>query len=101
MSTPFQPIEIPPGVVATATKKMRSSNWSEVNFMRWREGQLTPMGGQAQLSNVVDVEQYAFASRCKKIHGWYGLDGQYHIAYLCETNLYIDTGGDDLRRHAD
>ena len=34
-----------------------------------------------------------FASRCKKIHGWYGLDGQYHIAYLCEANLYVDTGG--------
>jgi hypothetical protein len=53
MSTQFKPIEIPPGVVATATKKMRSSNWAEVNFMRWREGQLMPMGGQAQLSNLV------------------------------------------------
>jgi hypothetical protein len=94
MSTPFQPIEIPPGVVATPTKKMRSSNWSEVNFMRWREGQLTPMGGQAQFTNVVGgVEKYVFASRCKAIHGWYGLDGQYHIAYLCEAHLYVDTGG--------
>ena len=62
--------------------------------MRWREGQLTPMGGQAQLSNLVGgVEQYVFASRCKAIHGWFGLDGEYHIAYLCETNLYVDTGG--------
>lgn len=94
MSTPFKPIEIPPGVVANATKKMRSSNWSEVNFMRWREGQLSPMGGQAQLTNQVGgVEQYVFASKCKAIHGWYGLDGAYYIAYLCETNLYVDTGG--------
>jgi hypothetical protein len=94
MSTPFKPIEIPPGVLATATKKMRSSNWAEVNAVRWREGQLMPMGGQAQYTNVVGgVEQYQFASRCKLIHGWYGLDGQYHIAYLCETNLYVDTGG--------
>lgn len=94
MSSKFQPIEIPPGVVAMATKKMRSSNWSEVNLVRWREGQLTPMGGQAQLTNVVGgVEKYRFASRCKAIHGWYGLDGQYHIAYLCEANLYVDTGG--------
>ena len=76
------------------TKKMQSSNWAEVNFMRWREQQLTPMGGQAQYTNVVGgVEQYVFASRCKMIHGWYGLDAVYHIAYLCETNLYIDTGG--------
>lgn len=94
MSTPFRPVEIPPGVVATATKKMRSSNWAEVNFVRWREGQLTPMGGQAQFTNVVGgIERYKFASRCKLIHGWYGLDGQYHIAYLCENNLYVDTGG--------
>jgi hypothetical protein len=63
-------------------------------MMRWREGQLTPMGGQAQMTNVVGgVEQYKFASRCKLIHGFYGLDGQYYIAYLCETNLYVDAGG--------
>jgi hypothetical protein len=94
MSSQFQPLQIPPGVVATATKKMRSSNWSEVNLLRWREGQLTPMGGQAQLSNLVGgVEKYVFASRCKAIHGWFGLDGSYHIAYLCEANLYVDTGG--------
>lgn len=94
MSTPFKPLEIPPGVVALATKKMRSSNWSEVNFIRWREGQLMPMGGQAQLTNVVaGVEQYKFASKCKAIHGWYDLAGTYHIAYLCEQNLYVDTGG--------
>ena len=97
MSTGFKPIEIPPGVVAKATKKMRSSNWSEVNLVRWREGQLQPMGGQAQLSNLVSgVEQYKFASRCKLIHGWYDINpggAVYHIAYLCESNLYVDTGG--------
>ena len=75
MSTQFRPIQIPPGVVAMPTKKMQSSNWAEVNFMRWRESQLTPMGGQAQYTDVVGgVEQYVFASRCKMIHGWYGLD---------------------------
>ena len=94
MSTQFRPIQIPPGVVAMPTKKMSSSNWAEVNFVRWREGLLMPMGGQAQLSNVVGgVEKYTFASRCKAIDGWYGLNGVYRIAYLCEANLYVDTGG--------
>lgn len=94
MSTPFLPIQIPPGVVSMATKKMRSSNWSEVNAIRWREGQLEPMGGQAQFTlKVAGTETYMFASRCKMIHGWHGLDGVYHIAYLCESNLYVDTGG--------
>ena len=73
---------------------MRSSNWSGVNFVRWREQQLTLMGGQAQLTNSTgDPNAYAFASRCKKIHGWYSLDSVYHIAYLCERHLYVDTGG--------
>ena len=94
MSTPFKPIEIPPGVLARATKKMRSSNWAEVNMVRWREGQLTPMGGQAQFTDTSSgAEAYKFASRCKAIHGWYDLAGVYHIAYLCETNIYVDTGG--------
>ena len=86
MSTPFQPLEIPGGVVAKATKKMRSSNWSEVNLVRWREGQMSPIGGQAPYT-------YSFASRCKAIHPWYGLDGVHRIGYLCEQHLYVDAGG--------
>ena len=62
-------------------------NWSEVNLCRWVEGQLAPVGGQSQYSYP------PFASRCRAVHGWFGLDGIYYIAYLCETNIYIDTGG--------
>ena len=91
MSTKFYPLQIPPGVVSQATKQMNSSNWSEVNLMRWREGSIMPVGGQQQYA-------YQFASRCKKIHSWYGLNATggesgYFTAYLCETNLYIDAGG--------
>ena len=86
MSTQFRPLEIPPGVIAKPTKNMRSSNWAEVNLMRWVEQQLSPVGGQAQYP-------YSFASRCKLIHGWFGLDETYHVAYLCEAHLYVDTGG--------
>jgi hypothetical protein len=86
MSSQFKPLEIPPGVVALPTKQMRSSNWAEVNLMRWVEGQLTPIGGQAQYN-------YAFATRCKVIHDWYDLSSVHYIAYLCEANLYVDVGG--------
>ena len=86
MSTQFRPLEIPPGCVAKATKNQRSSNWAETNLMRWVEGQMTPVGGQAQFN-------YTFASRCKRIHGWFDLDQVYHIAYLCERHLYVDTNG--------
>ena len=87
MSTQFRPLEIPPGCVSKPTKQMNSSNWSEVNLVRWVEGQLSPIGGQSQYG------YQPFASRCKRIHGWYGLDGIYRIAYLCEGNLYVDEGG--------
>jgi hypothetical protein len=86
MSSPFTPIQIPPGVVATPTKSMRSSNWAEVNLMRWVEGELQPIGGQSQYV-------YTFASRCKRIHGWYDLNSVYHIAYVCEQHVYVDTLG--------
>jgi hypothetical protein len=86
MSTLFRKLEIPPGVVATATKQMNSTNWAEVNLMRWVEGQLSPVGGQSAYT-------YQFASRCRAIHSWFGLDQIYRTAYLCETNIYIDQGG--------
>ena len=76
MSSQFKPIQIPPGVVAMPTKNMSSTNWAEVNLMRWIEGELQPIGGQAQYVYP------PFASRCKAIHGWYDLAGIYHIAYV-------------------
>ena len=86
MTTAFKPLTLPPGVVATATKKMSSTNYAEVNMVRWVEGQLAPIGGQTRYN-------FAFASKCKAVHGFFDLGQTYHIAYLCEANIYIDTGG--------
>ena len=68
------------------TKQVRSTAWAEVNNVRWREGALQPVGGQQQYS-------FTFASRCKAIHTWYDLNEVLYIAYLCETNLYVDVDG--------
>ena len=86
MSNKFVPITIPPGVVSMPTKNMRSSNWAEVNLVRWVEGELQPVGGQEQLA-------YTFASRCKAIHPWFDLQDTYHVAYVCEQHVYVDTNG--------
>jgi hypothetical protein len=86
MSTAFKPLELPPGVKAMPTKKVSSTNYSEVNMARWVEGQLAPVGGQSKYN-------FSFASRCKKILGWYDLTQVYNVAYLCESNLYVDRGG--------
>jgi hypothetical protein len=87
MSTQFRPLDIPPGVVALATKKMRSTSWAEVNLVRWVENQLAPIGGQAQYA-------YSFASRCRAVHSWFALGGIHYTAYLCEKNIYVDAGGE-------
>jgi hypothetical protein len=88
--TKFTPIQIPGGVVTNATKNMRSSNWAEVNLVRWIEGEMQPIGGQKQL---VYPANYPFGSRCRMIHAWIDLTGTKHIAYVCEQHVYIDTGG--------
>jgi hypothetical protein len=82
----MQPLEIPPGVVAMPTTRMRSTNWSAVNAIRWIEGQMQPLGGQEKLA-------YTFASRCRAIHGWYDLQGNYLTAYVCEQHVYVDKQG--------
>jgi hypothetical protein len=82
----FRPLVIPPGVVSHATKKMGSANYAEVNMVRWQNDQLSPIGGQTKYN-------FQFASKCKAITGWFDLAQTYHVAYLCESNLYVDTGG--------
>ena len=71
------------------TKNMRSSNWSECNLIRWVEGKLSPVGGQT-------LYAYSLGSRCKRIHSWHSLSGRYYIAYVCEQNVYVDTGESNL-----
>jgi hypothetical protein len=88
MGGQLQPLEIPSGVVAMPTKRMRSSNWSEVNAVRWIEGQMQPIGGQEKIAYGTP-----FASRVRRIHTWVDLSGQVYVAYLCETNVYVDKQG--------
>lgn len=88
MSTAFRPLQLPPGVVAQPTKKVPSANYAEANLVRWVEGSFVPVGGQERYSYSI-----AFASPIRKIHGWTDNAGIYHVAYLCEHNVYVDTGG--------
>ena len=96
MSGKFQPLEIPPGVTIMPTTRMRSSNWSAVNAVRWREGQLWPIGGQEKIvySDASGVPiAVPFASRIRAIHSWYDLQGQIYTCYVSETNVYVDKQG--------
>ena len=68
-------------MVATATKKMQSTNYSEVNMVRWVEGQLAPMGGQTNYN-------FIFASKCKRVHGWLPIT----TLHIC-ARRHVETGG--------
>ena len=78
MTTAFKPLTLPPGVVATATKKMSSTNYAEVNMVRWVEGQLAPIGGQTRYN-------FAFASKCKAVHGFFDLGQASHHSLLVRS----------------
>ena len=89
VSSQFRPLAIPPGVLATATKKMNSSNYSRSKFGEVEEGQLMPVVGQLQ---------YSYGCQQGKGHTWVVRPRWHlpHLAYLCR--------GEPLcrhRRHAD
>ena len=94
MSTHFQPIEIPPGVVVHGHQEPAFVELDRDQFHALERG---PAHADGRAGAVHQRRrrrgEVSFARRCKNIHGWYGLDGVYHIAYLCEAHLYIDTGG--------
>jgi hypothetical protein len=92
----LQPLDIPAGVVSMPTKRMRSTNWSEVNAIRWIEGQMQPIGGQEKIIYYDGSDAQIptpFASRVRKIHTWYDLTGQVYVSYLCEEHVYVDKLG--------
>src|SRR5688572_17855204 len=80
-------ITFPPGVVNIAAKAKRTGYWRETNLVRWNNGNMEPFGGWERLAFD------AFDSPLRAIHQWQDNGGIEHTAYLCETNLYVETGG--------
>lgn len=79
-------IELPPGVVDRRSLRSNQANWSEVNLVRWSDGDMFPVGGW---------EAFAYpdtASPIRNIHKWTSNDGHQITAYLCESHCYIDMG---------
>lgn len=86
MAEPVQ-IDLPPGVVNTASRKRKSANWREVNLIRWERTTMKPVGGWSKYTFG------PFASRPRAIHKWIDNGGTTHIAYLCEQHCYVYTDG--------
>lgn len=79
-------IELPPGVVNTASRKAKTGSYRETHLVRWEGGTLLPFGGWEA------IDYTAFDSRLRVIHKWVDNEGNLITAFLCEEHCYVDIG---------
>ena len=49
---PLAPLNIPPGVVRTATPLQTKGRWYDANLIRWQAGKLLPVGGWERITST-------------------------------------------------
>lgn len=49
---PLAPLNLPPGVVRTATPLQIKGRWYDANLVRWRSGKLLPVGGWERITDT-------------------------------------------------
>lgn len=77
------PIFPQPGIVRGATPDVSAGRWYDMNLMRWRGGQLQPVGGWGSLYGV----QWTSAPR--DILTWHDSGGHRWGAFGCDTGLHV------------
>lgn len=81
----MDPIILPAGVVNTASKANKATNWREVNLIRWTGDTARPIPGWENTGAT------GFASRLREIYKWADNSLNEYTAYLCEQHLYVQT----------
>lgn len=79
-------VAIPPGVVRGATPLDAPGRWWDTSLVRWRSGQLEPIGGW------VKINATAMADAARAIYTWRTNADSALVAVGTETKLYIDNG---------
>lgn len=79
-------VVIPPGVVRGATPLDAPGRWWNTSLIRWRSGQMEPIGGWVRLNAT------AMADAARAIYTWRTNNDSALIAIGTETKLYIDNG---------
>ena len=88
-------VEFPAGVTTLLSRSAKVANWHDSNLMRWDDiTTLRPVNGWEQVPypNLPGTSS-PFASRVRGMHKWVTQNGIYYTAFLCESHVYIDTGG--------
>lgn len=79
-------VAIPPGVVRGATPLDAPGRWWDTSLVRWRSGQLEPIGGWVKLNAT------AMSDAARAIYTWRTNADSALIAVGTETKLYVDAG---------
>ena len=58
------PLDIPPGVFRNGTAYQSSGRWFDANLVRWKDGQLQPIGGWQRISGS------AFSGKARALRAW-------------------------------
>ena len=82
---PLVPLDIPAGVYRNGTEYEAKGRWFDTNLVRWREGNLEPVGGWIQF----DSSASALSGKARGIHAWRDNNETRNLAVGTHTNLYV------------
>jgi len=83
---PLAPINIPPGVLKTATPLQVKGRYWDANLIRWRSGKLLPVGGWQRITST------PLGSTARTIFPWVDELDQTTVAIGCNDQLYALVG---------
>jgi hypothetical protein len=64
------PLDLPPGVFRNGTAYQSKGRWYDANLVRWRNGQLQPVGGWQRITAD------PLAGKTRSLLSWRGNDAQ-------------------------
>lgn len=83
---PMLPVQIPPGVVRQSTPLASQGRYWDANLVRWRNGQLMPVGGWQRITAT------PLSSRTRTMWPWATNAGVDLLGIGADTKLYILEG---------
>jgi hypothetical protein len=79
----FLPLQIPPGVFRNGTAYQAKGRWYDSNLVRWRNGQIQPIGGWQRISTE------PFTGRVRALHAWRSNDQKRWLAAGTSDGIFI------------
>jgi hypothetical protein len=88
MATDTIPLQLPPGVVRSATPSATPGRWFDANLVRWHGGGLQPVGGWERATAS------PLPSTPRALHTVLDNGGTRRTALLCDAHIFIETGSE-------